>query len=135
MTIKGITPSQFHSLVEEVSSSLYQDNLKVKNCSPLSSNRIRATVTVKSSKGRGARLSYPNSQGKQHHLAAACWHAYRDVLSRLFQFNPEASVRTAHAIYKGREDFLLKFEATGKHNIGSEMFPLYYREACSCEEV
>jgi hypothetical protein len=65
-------------------------------------------------------------------IPAACWHAYRDVLAALFDQCPAARVRTALAVYRGREGFERHYPATAYVNVGSQMQPAHMPELCDC---
>jgi hypothetical protein len=73
--------------------------------------------------------------GKQRRVNAVCWHGHRDFMFRLFDARPEAVLSSGIIRYRGREDFLAKFESTGDRNIGSIASPMAYREACTCQEA
>lgn len=66
-------------------------------------------------------------------IAAVCWHGHRDFMLELFDRFPDARIKSAMADYRGREDFLYSFEATGSRNIGSIREPMRYDEACDCD--
>jgi hypothetical protein len=68
-----------------------------------------------------------------------CWHGWTLFLMALFDKVPEAYVRGGRdlagpTVYRGRRDFLWKFDETGNQNIGSQARPLAYRDACDCDE-
>ncbi len=63
---------------------------------------------------------------------AVCWHGYRDFMKALFHLLPNLKLVTAIACYNGVDDFNAKFVETGYRNIGSQMQPMQYREACTC---
>jgi len=80
--------------------------------------RVRFTLETRDAWKKGSRTS---SAGR--HMCKASWEAHRDVLRALFKLDPQASVKTALAIYCGRDDFEREFPATGRKNIGSMMQP------------
>lgn len=67
-------------------------------------------------------------------INAACWHGHRDFMLKLFEICPHAILKTSLATYKGKEDFLSKFESTGWNNCGNMAIPLTYRHSCKCKE-
>ena len=85
--------------------------------------KVRFTLDVASSFAPGARTS---ASGR--HMPKASWQAHRDVISAIFDADPEAVLQTALATYKGRDDFLARFEATGDTNCGSQMHPVAIRD-------
>ena len=82
---------------------------------------INFTLTVKSSKDPGGRLS---PQGRR--VAAACWHVHGDFFDALFSINPDAVI-----ISMGRK---ITIEAGNwqDRNLGSMMYPFMYSNACEC---
>lgn len=66
---------------------------------------------------------------------AVCWHGHRDFMYRLFDKFPCATLKTSIATYRGLDDFTAKFNETGWKNVGPMIAPVFYREACKCEEI
>jgi len=89
---------------------------------------IQFTITVKSSRGKGGKIS---PSGRR--VAAACWHAHRDFMKVLFALYPNAILQTMLATYRGVSDFEENFPSTGNINVGSRMYPSYYKDCCECE--
>jgi hypothetical protein len=88
---------------------------------------VRGRVLPVTSRSEGARRSWTGRR-----VPAVCWHAYRDVLAALFEQRPEATVRTALAVYRGREGFEACYPETAYRNVGSQMQPAYMPELCDC---
>jgi hypothetical protein len=93
------------------------------------------TLKVKDSKAPGHRLGFahPNwadkkgNPYKQRRLASACWHVHGYFFDALFTINPKAVIRS-----QGNK--ITKYEGNWQDkNIGSEMYPMYFSEACECE--
>ena len=84
------------------------------------------TLRVKSSKGPGHRLSQSSPQKR---MVSACWHVHGDFFDALFEVNPDAYVISLgdKRISKDRGNW-------ADWNIGSRMFPMYFSEACECNE-
>lgn len=110
---------------------MYDDNIEFKTLNP-KGNRFSFTLTVKDSKGQGARLSTPrylgdNANGQQRRIKAACWHVHGDFFDLLFQDCPDAVIRS-------QRKKITKEEGNWQDwNIGSQMYPFYYSEACMCQ--
>lgn len=99
----------------------YGMNLCFKTFKRISSNRIRFTLKVWSSQGKGARRGLTGRR-----IASACWHAHGDFFDTLFNFDPGAFV-----ISRGRK--VTKEAGNWEDcNIGSITAPFYYSEACEC---
>jgi len=127
MELIGITLIQFEAAVATVSSK-YDGNLAVHDDAKSTSSRSsRGRVVTLDSHGQGSRRSWSGRHGKW-----ACWHAYRDVMLALFEVNPDATIRTSLATYKGRQGFLDTYPGTAYHNIGSMVAPAYMPELCDC---
>ena len=82
----------------------------------------------------GGEPCYRRISNTGRRVNAVCWHGHRDFLLWLFELCPDATLKTSLATYRGKEDFLKKFESTGWNNCGSMAMPLTYRHACKCEE-
>lgn len=129
MELIGITIDQFETAVHTVSAR-YGGNLIVhRDAKAISGRSSRGRVVVRASGGEGARRSWSGRRGPW-----ACWHAYRDVLSELFDVNPEARIRTSLTTYDGARGFQLNYPATAYKNIGSMVSPAYMPELCDCPD-
>lgn len=129
MEIIGVTLEEFKSAVESASAN-YGGNLVIHDdAKAISSRSSRGRVTVLDSRGWGARRSWSGRHGKW-----ACWHAYRDVLTEIFEINPNARVKTSLADYRGVDGFESSYPATAYKNIGSMMQPAYMPELCDCTD-
>lgn len=82
--------------------------------------KFRLTLRVDSSKGPGARLSH---QGRR--MAAACWHVH----GRFFRALPAGCTIKAGTLT------LTPASPWHDMNIGSQVQPLYYSNACECGGV
>lgn len=80
------------------------------------------TLTVKSSKGKGSRISH---NGRR--IAAACWHAHGTFMDNL-----PTHARIVTSSVGGRVTVKPGDEWQDR-NIGSVYYPFYYSEACECE--
>lgn len=85
-------------------------------------SRVRFTLETKDAWARGSRTA---ASGR--HMRKASWEAHRDVLQALFDLDPDATIRTALATYRGREDFKRQFPTTAHKNVGSVMQPVTFR--------
>lgn len=66
----------------------------------------------------------------------ACWHAHRDVLDGLFRAHPDLVVRNRVITYRGRENYLSTFPATGDRLAGWDNGrPVTWRDACTCDST
>lgn len=130
MQITGVSLGDFYDLTEHVSRESYGGNVIVNpDAYSHSGNRITARLRVNSSRAPGARRAWSGRR-----TVAACWHAYRDVLSRVFDYNPDARIRTMMATYKGREGFLSDYPGTAYQNVGSQISPVTMPALCGCGE-
>ena len=124
----GITSEELEQALQTVNGAGYYDgNLRWKRSPEASGRAFAFTLTVNRSEKRGARRS---NTGRR--IAAACWHAHRDMFRAIFAINPEARIKSATADYRGVDHFEATFEATGYQNIGSMAQPMQHREACEC---
>lgn len=105
----------------------YAGNLTFKSIFP-NGKHINFTLTVHSSRSPGARRGFRGQR-----IAAACWHAHRDVMHEIFDGVPDARLKSGMIDYRGRDDFESNHHGTGYRNIGSQLEPLSYQQACDCE--
>lgn len=87
--------------------------------------RVRFTIETRDAWKHGSRTS---AAGR--HMRKASWEAHRDVMRALLAVDPEMTIKTGFATYRGADDFEVKHEATAHRNVGSIMQPVTIRE-CS----
>lgn len=87
--------------------------------------RVRFTIETRDAWKPGSRTS---ASGR--HMRKASWEAHRDVMTALFDADPDATIKTAFATYHNRKHFHDTFEETGDKNCGSQMEPRTIRQ-CS----
>ena len=123
MEIKRVNLYHLEQALAEVNKK-YDNNVIFNRLEPLnkSCTRWRVTLRVKNSHGKGARLSVTG-----RHLVSACWHVHGDFFDALLKIKPDAVIKTVHGTIDRNggnwEDW----------NIGSLLNPVYYSEACECE--
>ena len=130
MFVWGVTPTQLAKIVRTVSAKLYKGNIIFKSGPEMvNTKKMTFALTVKRSDQPGGRRS---PSGRK--VAAACWHAHRDIMQELFNQFPEARLKSMMADYRGKDEFEDNFPETAWVNIGSEAQPCYSGDACECEE-
>ena len=105
----------------------YDGNIRFKRLEQNGSG-VNFTLTVNSSREPGHRRGFHGFDGKEpKRLAAACWHVHGDFFDALFTVKPDAIVRS-------QGDKVITKDAGNWQdwNIGSQMYPMYYSEACDC---
>jgi len=97
---------------------------------------FRVKLSVLSTKD-GERYYRTSTSGlqKRHKISALCWHGFRHVMRNWFLINPETVIITGHARYNGSVHFELIHDKTGDKNIGSQAFPMRFRDACNCDSL
>lgn len=80
---------------------------------------------------RGFRVRKDGERSQMH--SCLCWHGFRAWMRMLYQLAPDATICTGIITYRGAEDFERNHDWTGDRNIGSQMQPLAFRDACDCE--
>ena len=121
--ITNATTDQLRQALDEVN-KLYDGNVIFNRQPEPVGSRIRFTLRVKDSKGPRARLS---KQGRR--MTSACWHVHGDFFDTLIDLNHDIYIKTGgdkRVDYHGGnwQDW----------NIGSRMFPMFFSEACRCNE-
>lgn len=128
MIFRNISREDLQSALEAVSQR-YSGNV-VWNREPEPVGRgFRATIKVLDSKGPGHRRGFPHGNAdKGKRMASACWHVHGEFFDSIFDIAPGASVKSGD----------LRITANGGNwkdrNIGSQMRPLMFSEACDCAD-
>lgn len=139
MKIKGLTEQQIRECAERAG-AFRLDNvrhegnytlfvLRMKNCTP-------------TRKAAREDPHHPDMRYRRHKLGigwrgarwtgAVCFHGFEAFMRECFKLNPNAILRSAQAAFLGLEDFDRKYQAVGMANVGSQMYPVQYREECDC---
>lgn len=95
-------------------------------------NKIQFTLKPESDTYR--KISFHGlayGQGERR-VNAVCWHGHFEFMKQLFLRDYQAHLKTAMANYDGPQGFLDNFLETGYTNMGSQMYPVQYRESCNC---
>lgn len=126
MLAKNCTSEQLEQALEQINQK-YDSNVIFKRIPERVGRKIRFTLTVLHSKGKGGRLGQQvNSNGNHKHIAAACWHVHGDFFDALFSVAPDA------VILSNGKPITRACGNWEDRNIGSMMYPFYYSEACDC---
>jgi hypothetical protein len=127
MLFKNISIDQLNQALE-LTNKKYAGNVEFKNIAQKSKNVITATLKVKSSRGKGAKLGVSGlmGYGTVKHTVSACWHVHGNFFESVFMVSPSAEITSLGkkiTVHGGNwEDF----------NIGSIIHPVYASEACEC---
>ena len=127
MKVKNATIGDLESALRVVNKK-YNGNIRFKRLEP-NGRGVNFTLTVNSSREPGHRRGFHRYDGKDpRRIAAACWHVHGDFFDSLFEIAPNAIVRS------GRDKVITNRGGNWQDwNIGSQMYPLYFSEACDCE--
>ncbi|AXK35781.1 hypothetical protein DVA86_27270 [Streptomyces armeniacus] len=126
MRISGVSLGDFFAITDDVSWRRYEGNVIVSpDAHWTRGNSVVARLRVSDSRGVGARTAPSGRRGPY-----ACWHAHRDVLAGLFVAHPDARIRTALAVYRGRDGFERDYPATRYRDVGSPMTPARMTDLC-----
>ena len=100
---------------------IFNGNIEIRGLSTVSKNRVKFTLNVKNSSGKGAKVS---PSGRRTHFA--CWHANGLFFDFIFRYEPTAIIKVGNkkiTILEGNwEDFY----------IGPAMAPIKFSDCCSC---
>lgn len=136
MRITGLSLSNFEFCTATVSGESYGGNVIMhadghnRTANRDGTKQCTARLAVLDSRGPGSRTSANGRHGPY-----ACWHAYRDVLMRVFTRYPDAVIRTGIAVYRGMAGFRELYPATAHRVIGPEINPVTMPELCECDEL
>jgi hypothetical protein len=140
MIVWGVSPEEVTKIIRHISASDYDGNLIADGTPTHTGTTERSGVhfklRVSDSAGPGAKITvdrFGTSKKGYRRTVSACWHAHRDVMLMLFDWYPEARLKSAVADYRGAESFLKQFPGTGYANVGSLVFPVAFQDSCLCE--
>jgi hypothetical protein len=129
VTIRKATKEQIVKALDETN-KIFDGNITFKKIVP-KANNYTVTLTVNSSKGKGGRLGFTFEDGqKPRHISAACWHVYGSFFDHIFDLSPGAII-----ISNGEKITADNGQNWNDRNIGSQVRPLLYSEACECEKL
>ena len=130
----------------EVANWKYEGNLIMKEFEDVSGPRVsrhKVRLTVKDLEGPGCRrgfLSYAYGHtNAPRRIRSACYHAVGAWMVALFERVPDAVIESGSmhlqgGRYKGAAGFLREYQSVGENNIGSQIYPIAFRDACNCWE-
>jgi len=121
MIARRVSYNDLMNALKEVNKK-YDNNI-IWNREPeqINNNAFRFTLKVKDSKKPGHRLGFTGRR-----LINACWHVHGDFFDALLKINQDANI-TAGTLHINKDGGNWQ-----DRNIGSQMQPLYYSEACEC---
>lgn len=137
MIARNVTEEQIHEAAERVgvrakSAGHYPRDGR----EPLASKPCRKSTTgeeirfvIRTSVRRYQRLSRNTGRVVPGDV---CWHGHRDFFRALFEIAPDAWVKTAKAVYAGREGFEKGYRATLSDPRGPWGPSIPYHQACTC---
>ena len=76
---------------------------------------------------------YSENLKRYNKVSAICWHGFRDFMKAMYKLDHNLRFVTAKATYKNKDDFYIKFPDTAYKNIGSQMNPINFGDACLCD--
>ncbi len=102
---------------------LHYDNNIIWNREPEQiGNRLRFTLKCKSSKEAGHRIG---QSGKR--MTSACWHVHGNLFDIIWDFESDAIIKAGPLKMESKDD------NWQDRNIGSQVNPMYFSEACDCQ--
>ena len=146
MQVKGLSPGIVEFEIRRVSDRFFAGNLTSNRKPEPYRGSVRFTLRVSDCRGPGHRRGVPHPwEGHvRKRMVAACYHAYGEVIRGLLEAGA-AWVQTAPITLeryrsKGakpkrwtRETWSEHADAMAYVNIGSQMSPFNFAEACDCE--
>ena len=105
----------------------YGGNIKFRNITQISKNRIRFTLGVDNSHKPGSRTSWTGRR-----LAYACWHVHGDFFDTLFNIGRDISPQKLIFVSSMGKKIDINGGNWEDRNIGSYLRPFMYSEACNC---
>lgn len=136
MRITGLSAAQFRWCTDLDSLLHYNGNVIMhadahdRPANRDGTKQCTARLTVLDPRGPGSRTAANGRHGPY-----ACWHAYRDVLMRVFTRYPNAVIRAGlhwSITYRGATGFRELYPRTASWTFGSAVNPVTMPELCEC---
>jgi hypothetical protein len=147
MQVKGLDPAQVGRIVREVSRDWFAGNVTFQRLPEDYRGSVRFTLRVKDAKGPGHRRGqhFHKATGKRRRMVTACYHAYGEVIRGLIDAgaNWVKSAPITLERYRSKGARPLKWDRgtwidnardMADLNVGSQMDPVCFSEACDCNE-
>lgn len=132
MIIKNATRDEIYIALNEVN-EVFDNNVRFNRFDVLNKRDTRFAITLKVAdcRGKGARRGFPIFKGfdkapdweKRRHIPFACWHVHGTFFDSL-PLDTEIRVK-GEGLHRPKDPWL-------DRNIGTDMFPYYFSEACDC---
>lgn len=116
----NVTQNDLKQALNEVNKK-YNNNIEFETLEPISSKSMKFTLRVKSSKAPGHRRGFSGRR-----MAKACWHVHGNFFEEIFKINPSSYIRSLDL--KITKDY----GNWQDRNVGSQVQPLMFSEACDC---
>lgn len=146
MLIKNTTKEQIESALM-ATNKVFDNNIMFNRFDAANRKQTRFNVTLKTkdSKKAGHRRGFPAFTGfnslpdwsKRRRLAYACWHVHGTFFEKLFEIAPIAAIHSGSSLAnpnRGNNGWITIDGGNWEdRNIGSQLNPYYFSEACDCE--
>ena len=124
ITTKALSATDLLNEIRAVSEDDYCGNL-IAEVKHVRGNQFRVKIGTLDSRKHGSRTTATGRHGRY-----ACWHAFRDVFRAIFESDPDATIRTSLAVYRGYDGFEREYPTTAYTDVGSMMCPAYMDDLC-----
>lgn len=137
MVVKNVSMEDMNKALEETN-KLYDNNVIFKSIEWKGKN-IKFTLTVKTSKGKGSKLSISGLMGfgnPKKRVCAACWHVHGHFFDSLLTHNSKGIIDISMSNKKIYA--IADFDSVSIHgnwedyNVGNPYHPVYASETCEC---
>lgn len=134
MLVKNATIYQMNLALTKLNKK-YDDNIIWNRAPEYKGGQLQFTLRVKSSKGKGAKLSY-SAYSNTRRTSSACWHVHGDFFDALLEIEPKAIITSKGNLLKIYRDNTGTIQGNWRDwNVGSIAFPVMYSESCLCDEL
>lgn len=146
MLIKNTTKEQIEAALT-ATNKVFDNNIMFNRFDVANRKCTRWNVTLrtKDSKKAGHRRGQPKFMGfnqpgdfsKRKRLHYACWHVHGTFFDELFKIAPESAIKSGSSLAnpnRGNNGWITVDGGNWEdRNIGSQMVPYYFSEACDCD--
>lgn len=149
MIVKGLEPENVKRIIDRVSRECFAENVITKRAPENYRGAVRFTLGLRDTRGPGHRRGFPHPwrtrQGgeyKPKRIAAACYHAYGEVIRGLLEGGAAYVQSAPIALERARcgskprrwtrETWYTHACEMAEVNIGSPMMPYLFADACDC---
>lgn len=131
MIIRGLTLEALKECASKTGVDLYN----LRPCGRGFAFVLRPLRGVDKYRAIGKRKSWDDGEDQHRRKWAVCYHGHADFMGRVFEVNQQAVIVSKMARFDGALDFYKKRDRVADADVGSQVDPRCYGDACYCDGV